>query len=180
MSRCKSFLCVLWSPIKNIESFWGFILLLPYDMLHILLKDDISDVAVIFDDDIPLSYAEYFTLQLLMTYPISVKWKRLSCANLVTIDLLHPLWLKCLLYIVVGILAMSLWHLNIHLPCFTVLLFVIFYEGSFRSDKYMPKADLRWLIHSKLLNTKSFQCTLSTSCWMIFYNNSSPQLGLDP
>ena len=43
------------------------------DVLYIVLKEDIYDVAVIFDDDTPCSYAEYRTLKLLMTYPVNVK-----------------------------------------------------------------------------------------------------------
>ena len=46
--------CVLWLPIKNIEPFWGVIWLLSGDVILLVLKDDVSDVAVRFDEDIPL------------------------------------------------------------------------------------------------------------------------------
>ena len=42
--------CVLWPPIKNIEPFRGVILLLlSDDVIHIVMKDDVSDVALRFD-----------------------------------------------------------------------------------------------------------------------------------
>ena len=46
--------CVLWSPIRKFEPFWVVILLVSGDVLQSVLKDDVSDVAVSFDEDIPL------------------------------------------------------------------------------------------------------------------------------
>ena len=46
--------CVLLSSIKNIEYFWGVIWLLSRNVLQLVLKDDVSDVVVIFDEDILL------------------------------------------------------------------------------------------------------------------------------
>ena len=45
--------CVLWSPIK-FEPFWVVLWLLSGDVLHIVLKDDVSGVALKFDEKIPL------------------------------------------------------------------------------------------------------------------------------
>ena len=45
---------------KNIEPFLGVILLLSGDVLQLVLKDDVLDVALIFDEYIPLELCLIF------------------------------------------------------------------------------------------------------------------------
>ena len=74
------FMCIVVTN-KNIEPFWVVIWFLSGDMLHIVLKDDVYDVAVRFYEDIPLELCWIFDSKIMMTYPASVKLKRLSCEN---------------------------------------------------------------------------------------------------
>ena len=46
-------MCVMVSH-ENIEPFWGFFWLLSGDVMQLVLKDEVLDVAVIFDEDITL------------------------------------------------------------------------------------------------------------------------------
>ena len=47
-------LCVLFSPMKKIEPFCGFVGFISGGVIQNLLKYDVSDAAVIFDEYIPL------------------------------------------------------------------------------------------------------------------------------
>ena len=65
--------CVLLYPMEKC-TFFGVVGLISVDVLKLVLKDDVSDAAVIFMSTYPWSYTKYLTEQLMMTYPVSVKW----------------------------------------------------------------------------------------------------------
>ena len=52
--------CVLWSPMKNIEPFWGLIWLISVDVLQLVLKGGVLYVSVVFYEDIPLEFCWIF------------------------------------------------------------------------------------------------------------------------
>ena len=46
--------CMLLSPVKKIKPFWGVVGFLSGDLLQLVLKDDVSYIAVVFDEYRPL------------------------------------------------------------------------------------------------------------------------------
>ena len=73
--------CVLWSPIKILNLFEGWFYCCQVMCYSLFWRRMYLMMLWDFISTYPWSYAEYFTLQLLITHPVSMKWKISYCAN---------------------------------------------------------------------------------------------------